>query len=138
MRNRRWYPNRPVRGNDPGAVAGAHGHNTTGRIYKLVPIVKMRWDDVPCGVVVRVSRNLGVAISRRIKNRLLALSRHSLSQYRKYVSQASTKLRAELEMEGGSREPVAPLVVRLRPMAKNYPAASAVGCFRRRARAQRP
>jgi hypothetical protein len=85
VRNRRWDPNRPVRGHDPGAVAGTHGHHTAGRIDKLVAIVKMRRDDVPRGVIVRVRRDLGVAISRRIKNCPLAYLRHSLSQYRKYV-----------------------------------------------------
>ena len=100
MWNRRWDPNRPVRGHDPGAVAGAHRHNTAGRIDKLVAIVKMRRDDVPCGVVVRVSRNLGVAISRRIKNRPLALLRHSLSQYRKYANRATATLNpSELDHE---------------------------------------
>jgi SAM-dependent methyltransferase len=86
-----------VRGYNPGAVAGANGHHTPGRIDKLISIVKMQRDDVPCGVIVRVCRDLGVAISRRIKHRPLALLRHSLSQYRKYADQASANLSAEIE-----------------------------------------
>src|SRR5882672_899764 len=99
--NRRRYPNRPVRRHHPSAVSGAHRHHATGGVDKLVPIVEVRRDHVPCGVIVREGRYWGALISRGIKNRALPLFRHSLSQYRKYASQARAKLsRSEIE-DGG-------------------------------------
>ena len=70
--------------NDPGAIAGTHGHNSLGGIDKLVAIMKMQRDHVSRGIVVREGGNLGVTVGQRFENCTLALLRHSLSQYRKY------------------------------------------------------
>jgi hypothetical protein len=75
---------------DPGAMAHAHGHHSARGIDKLVPIMKMGWDYVSCGVVTSEGRDLGMSVSRGIENRTLA-------------------------------------VLPFRAMAKDHPAASAVG-----------
>jgi hypothetical protein len=71
---------------NPSPLAGAHGHHSAGGINELVTIVKMQWNHVPGGVVVSKSRDRGLAITRPIENRSLALLRHPLAQYRKYAA----------------------------------------------------
>jgi hypothetical protein len=58
----------------------------------LVAIVEMQRDDVPRGIVMRESDYVGAAIRETIENYTLSFFRHSLSQYRKYVDHATTKL----------------------------------------------
>jgi hypothetical protein len=61
--------------NDPSAVAGAHGHHSPGSVDQLVAIVKMQWDHVPSGIVMRQGDNAGAAVRETIKNRALSLCR---------------------------------------------------------------
>ncbi len=86
---------------DPRAVARADGHDSMRGVDKLITIMKVRWNDVPCGVVVREGNDLRAGISEPIKkwaigkwtiaNRL-PLLRHILSSYRKCASQETNNL----------------------------------------------
>lgn len=55
-------------GNDPGAIASTHRHNSLGGIDKLVAIMKMQRDHVSRGIVVREGGNLGVTVGQRFEN----------------------------------------------------------------------
>jgi hypothetical protein len=55
---------------------------------------------MPCMVVVGQGRNLELPIPLTIKNYVLTLLRHSLSQYRKYVNPTSGIL-SQPEIENG-------------------------------------
>jgi hypothetical protein len=63
------------------------------RINQLIEIMEVQRDDVARRVVVRKSRNVGLAIPHPIEDRDLPLLRHPLSQYRKSEKLASINLK---------------------------------------------
>ena len=58
----------------PGA--GKNGHYSLGGINQLIAIVEMQWDDVPCGVIVRVRSDMGSLVVQAVEDSGLSLLRH--------------------------------------------------------------
>jgi hypothetical protein len=74
--NASWYPNSPLRWDDPGAAASEHSHDSMGGIDKLVEIMEVPRNDVPGGVISREGRDFEALISRTIENRRVTHLRH--------------------------------------------------------------
>ena len=80
MRNGSRYPHCSKRWHNPNSRPSRDSHYTLGGIDELVTIVEMKWDDVPCGVILRERCNIGSLVAQAVEERGLSLLRHSLSQ----------------------------------------------------------
>ena len=69
-------PDGAVRGHDPGAGAGADGHDSAGGVDELVAIVEVQRDNVGGGIVTGQSGDGRGAVGGAVVDRALALLRH--------------------------------------------------------------